>query len=33
MEEAWVPMVQPENLDEDDKDLYGGKRTGNVIAH
>ena len=31
MEQAWVPMVLPDNLDPEDRDLYGGGRTGNVI--
>ncbi len=31
MEQAWVPMIRPENLDEENRDLYGGRRTGNVL--
>jgi hypothetical protein len=31
-EQAWVPMIQPANLDPANEDLYGPKkRTGNVI--
>ena len=32
MEEAWVPMVKRENLDPEDRGLFGEqKRTGNVL--
>ena len=31
LESAWVPMIQPDKLADEDTNLYGMRRTGNVI--